>query len=145
MAIIVGLEGVLARHEWRNELIQSEGWDAYHQAAENDAPNHPVIQAVNALHDKGQTVFCVCTRPDKWRLLTLNWMVRHGVKVDTLLMRPEDNWDKDEQLREAALETIVSKNGDDVMFAIEENEKACEFYRAAGIPVLQLYNPNGGT
>jgi hypothetical protein len=72
-------------------------------------------------------------------------MVRHGAMVDALLLRPENNWDKDEQLREAALELIVRTNRDDVMLAIEENEKACEFYRAAGIPVLQLFNPNGGT
>jgi hypothetical protein len=144
MAVIVGLEGVLALHGWRHDLIESEGWDAYHKAAERDAPNQPVIQAINALHAKGQTIYCVATRPDKWRMMTLSWLVRHGAAVDTLLLRPEGNWQKDEQLREAALELIVRTHGDDVMFAIEENEKACEFYRAAGVPVLQLFNPNGG-
>lgn len=141
MAIIVGLEGVLTRHEWRKEFIESEGWDAYYKAAERDAPNRPVIQAVNALHHQGQHVFCLTMRPDKWRMLTLSWLVQHGALVDTVLMRPEQNWQKDDELREAMLSQIIEVSGD-VLLAIDESEKACDFYRAAGIPTLQLTNPS---
>lgn len=141
MGIIVGLDGVLALNAWRHELIASEGWEAYHIAAARDAPNQPIIQAVNAIHNMGQHVWCVSNRPDKWRQLTLGWLVRHGSMVDTLLMRPEGNWQKDDELREAMLSQIVSVSGD-VSFVIDENEKACDFWRAAGIPTMQLTNPS---
>jgi hypothetical protein len=144
MAIIVGLEGVLALHGWRHGLIESEGWDAYHAASSQDAANGPIIQILNAMHRQGQRIYCVSTRPEKWRMLTNQWMVNRGAMVDVLLMRGEGDWRKDEALREEALQGIVAQSGD-VLFAIEENEKACDFYRAAGVPVLQLFNPNGAT
>lgn len=143
MAVIVGLEGVLALHGWRHALIESEGWDAYHKAAEQDAANGPVVQILNAMHRQGQRIYCVTTRPEKWRMMTNNWMVNRGAMVDVLLMRAENDWRKDEALREEALAGIVAQSGD-VLFALEENEKVCDFYRAAGVTVLQLFNPHGG-
>lgn len=142
MAVIVGLEGVLALHGWRHALIESEGWEAYHQAASQDAANGPVVQLLAAMHAKGQRIYCVCSRPEKWRMMTNNWLVNRGAMVDVLLMRAANDWRKDDELREEALQGIVAQSGD-VLFAIEESEKACDFYRAAGITVLQLFNPNG--
>lgn len=142
MAIIVGLEGVLARHEWRMGLIESEGWDAYHAAAGQDAGNDPIIQLVGALYRQGQTIHCITSRPVKWRQATMNWMTNHGAMVDQIHMRGEKDFRTDAQLRSDIVETI--RVDDAIMLAIDESEKACDVYRAAGIPTLQLTNPNNG-
>lgn len=143
MAVIVGLEGVLARHEWRMCLIESESWEAYHAAAGQDAANGPIIQLVQALHHKGQIIHCVTTRPVKWRQATVDWMVNRGALVDHLHMRGDKDFRTDVQLREEAVSLIALRGP--VLLAIDESEKACDVYRAAGIPTLQLTNPNGGT
>ncbi len=142
MTIIVGLEGVLARHEWRLPLIESEGWPAYYKAASQDAANHSVVQLVNAMHAKGNTVYCLSTRPEPWRMATVEWMTNLGIMVDTLLMRGAGDWRKDEEIRTEAVSNILLA-AKAVKFAIDESEKACDVYRAAGITVLQLYNANG--
>lgn len=143
MTIIVGLEGVLARHEWRMPLIESEGWAAYHQAAKQDAPNHCMVQLIAAMRVKGNTIHCVTSRPEAWRGATVKWMAQHGVMVDVLHMRGEKDFRTDIELRTEAVNgvLIVAK---EVLLAIDENEKACDVYRAAGIPTLQLTNPNNG-
>ncbi len=74
----------------------------------------------------------------------MGWLVRSGIDVGTLLMRGENDWRSDAEIRNDMLGTIVSASGD-VSFALEETEKACDFYRAAGIHTLQLTNPHGGT
>lgn len=141
MAIIIGLEGVLARHEWRTPIIESEGWEAYHSAAARDAPNQPMVQLVAALRAKGQAIYCLSGRPSNYYMTTKTWMVRHGVMVDTLLMRGEKDFRSDAELRSALLALVLEREGN-VMLAIEEAEKACDIFRAAGIPTLQLTNPN---
>lgn len=143
MAVIVGLEGVLARHEWRTGLIEAEGWDAYHVAAAKDAPNHPVVQLVNALHAKGRKVYCVADRPERFRMMTIGWMVAHGIMVDTLLLRAENDWRRGEEMHAEMVQGIVQVAGS-VLLAIDDNDKDCEVYRAAGIPTLQIFNPNNG-
>jgi hypothetical protein len=140
MAIIVGLEGVLARHEWRHGLIESEGWDAYHAALGQDAPNHAMVQLVRALHLQGQWVHCITSRPEKWRQATTKWMALHGVLVDQLHMRGEKDFRSDVELRGEVVDLITTKGI--ILLAVEENEKACDVYRAAGITTLQLTNPS---
>lgn len=142
MAIIVGLEGVLARHEWRMGLIESEGWDAYHAAAGQDAANHPMIQLVQAMHYRGQTIHCITSRPEKWRQATIEWMANRGALVDHLHMRGAKDFRSDIELRTDLLEAIRADSA--VLLAIDESEKACDVYRAAGIPTLQLTNPHNG-
>ena len=143
MTIIVGLEGVLARHEWRVPLIESEGWPAYHQAAKHDAPNNAMVQLIAALHAKGNTVYCISSRPEPWRGATVKWMAENGVMVDTLLMRGEKDFRTDVELRTEAVGGIL-KVAKEVLLAIDESEKACDVYRAAGITTMQLTNPNNG-
>lgn len=143
MAIIVGLEGVLCRHEWRHELIDSEGWPEYYKAAERDAPNRTGIEIVNAMQRRGHHVYCISVRPDQWRMLTVSWLVRHGVMVDTVMLRPDGDWQNDDKVRADWL-AIVRESASEIFCAIDENEKACNFWRAAGLPTLQLTNPNNG-
>lgn len=144
MTVIVGLEGVLALHEWRKPMIEEHGWDAYHRASDQDAAVHHMVQLVAALHSKGNTVYCITDRPEKWRMATVNWMTNRGIMVDTLLMRAENDWRKSEEMRTEMVRGImvVAKQ---VLLAIDDSEKACDAYRAAGIPTLQLFNPNGAT
>ena len=143
MTIIVGLEGVLARHEWRTSLIESEGWPAYHEAASKDAANLPMVQLIAAMRAKGSAVYCISSRPEAWRSATVKWMTLHGVMVDVLLLRGEKDFRSDIELRTEAVSGIV-KVAKEVLLAIDESEKACDVYRAAGITTLQLTNPSNG-
>jgi hypothetical protein len=144
MTVIVGLEGVLARHEWRLPVRESDGWDAYYAAAAKDAPNLPMVQIVNALHTKGVHVHCITGMPERWRTMMVRWLAMNGIMVQTLYMRGAGDFRTDAEIREECVNGIIQISGG-VMLAIDENEKACDVYRAAGIPVMQLFNPNGGT
>ena len=141
MTIIIGLEGVLARHEWRLPLIESEGWQAYHEAASRDAPNEPMVDLVRAMSLRGCYVACITARPQSWYSATSKWMLRHGLLIDTIYMRADDDFRPDAAFRSTAVKEILDK-AKNVLFAIDDAEKACDVYRAAGIPTLQLTNPS---
>ena len=88
-------------------------------------------------------VVCITTRPQIWYGSTSQWMVQSGIFVDALYMRGDKDFRTDAEYRASALREILDK-AKSVLFAVDDTDKACDVYRAAGIPTLQLTNPSNG-
>lgn len=142
--IIVGLDGTLRDNQWRLPTIEARGWEAYHQEAMNDRPTNVVrllgMAAMwHALHSF-ESIVCVTGAPERYRKAVGDWMVHNRVHVHRVLMRPLNDWTPEPELKVIMARTLGIEN---VLLAIDDNDKVCEAYRAIGIPVLQWLPVNG--
>ena len=81
--ILVDIDHTLSAAWSRDPLIGScGGWDAYHTASKHDEPIHDVRMLVNDLAKAGWLIIGLTARPEKWRSLTTQWLVRHSITMD---------------------------------------------------------------
>jgi hypothetical protein len=133
MIIFTDLDGTLAHAAWRAELMHD--WDAYHAASVSDKPNKPMIAMINAL-SKACGVVCITSRPERWRQLTNDWLLKHGLLFHDLLMLPDDDRRKSPPLKvDLALQFIKSVGAKDVI-AIDDRADVIAAYQKAGFTTL---------
>lgn len=115
------------------------GWDAYHSASVNDEPIHDTIAMVVDLSQAGWTIIGLTARPEKWRRITMEWLVKHCILMDELLMRPDDAYHPAPELKvQLAQEFFGGDMTREVAFLIEDRDDVCEAFHALGITTLQV-------
>jgi phosphoglycolate phosphatase-like HAD superfamily hydrolase len=123
---------------WRDGL--KGDWDAYYPEGDKDEPIHPMIDLVQALHACGHVIVAVTGRPEKWRSLTLTWLVRHKVEIDSLLMRPDDDY---RPTPEVKLALVIDRFGHDfqhlVGLVIDDRDDVLSVFRARGVTCVQVF------
>src|SRR5260370_31845664 len=94
MAVILNdIDHVLADAFWRDPMIGTSSWDDYHAASIDDQPIQFIVDLVNLFWFTGQfEIVAITARPEKWRRLTMQWLLRHVIKIDDLLMRPDESF-----------------------------------------------------
>jgi hypothetical protein len=114
-------------------------WDDYHTAGANDYPIHDVVAMVNSLHACGWWIIGLTAIPDKFRQLTMTWLINHFIAMDELLMRPDEAFHPAPEIKLALVqERFGDKIADEVAFLLEDREDVCEAFQALGITTLQV-------
>lgn len=118
--------------------VHLEGdWDRYNADAINDDPVHDTIALVRALKKAGWRIVALTARPEKWREITLKWLVTNQVPVDILMMRPNNNFDPSPKVKIDALKKIQTKSKSNIL-AIDDRLDVIEAFREAGITALHV-------
>jgi len=103
--IIFDLDGVCAHSRWREPLIDSQGWDAFHARCDEDEPNLFVRDMVNAFTRWADADCLALTgRPESVRGRTERWLAEHGFMFSEVLMRPLGDFRRSPALKIALLE-----------------------------------------
>lgn len=102
--IIVDLDGTICNADHRQELAQSGQWDDFHALCHLDAPYQDMVDLVRHLGLTGLTLIGLTGRNEKHRIITNEWLQRHGALLDEMLMRPDNDYSKDIELKTKALE-----------------------------------------
>lgn len=141
--ILCDIDHVLSNAFWRDPMIGGEGgWDAYHQASEDDEPCHDMVEAINAFYASAFETIGLTARPEKWRELTMRWMVKHEVNLTNILMRADTNFRPAPELKmELALDFFGGEEAmrENVMMVLDDRDDVTEAFRAIGITVLQVH------
>lgn len=110
--VIMDLDGTLADGRHRLHLLPkkdyhlTESWTEFNLAAVDDLPLEDNIAICNALWKMGYTVVILTGRSDVAREITEEWLRRHGVCFDQLIMRKQTDNRKDVQIKEEVLRWI---------------------------------------
>jgi hypothetical protein len=110
MIIIVDIDDTLADTSHREHLIQSEGWDAFHEAGKEDKPIKAMVDLIEALHCDPETVheiIALTARPEKYRQQTL-------------------------------AQDYFGELFSQISLVIDDHEEVCAAFRAHGITCLQV-------
>lgn len=141
--VVVDLDGTLYDSSARQHLAMNGEWEAFHAASCDDPPNEAVLDVLSALPP--QTKIIACTgRNEGHRKITEDWMIKHCVPVDAVLMRPEHDYSSDAVLKPqmlaewAAEEFPMTALTDLVWFVLDDRDKVVDAWRAMGLPCWQV-------
>lgn len=141
--ILVDLDHTISDAFHRDEMIGIAPWDEYHARMNEDDPCHDFVALLNSINDQYDFIG-LTSRPEKWRLRTVKWLVEHGVKLDDLWMRPDNDY---RPAHDVKISLCQEKLGDDwkdrILFLIDDNEKVIAAFRDEGVGCLQVFNKRG--
>jgi len=137
--VIVDIDNVISDSRWREEHLPD--FDKFHSLCGQDHPVAPVVALVNALGYGDFELIGVTGRNEKWRAETVSWMLRHGVWIDDILMRPDADFRPAPELK---LALVRNKLGDDqaiaerVAFVLDDREDILGAFRELGVIGLRV-------
>lgn len=141
-AVVVDIDGVLSDASQRQHHLNNpqgrRDWKAFFGAVGHDAPLAGVPRLLDLL-DASVTVVLLSARPAWVFDQTHEWLGRHGLRWDLLVVRHEsDRSDAPEFKR-----TVVSELrtvGYDIEMAFDDDERIIEMYRAEGVRALYVHS-----
>lgn len=153
--IVVDLDGTLCDSSHRDHLAQAKEWDAFHAASKDDKPRLDVAELVkivrsSAFAGRDYCLVALTGRNEKYRKVTLDWLIRQDLAhFDALLMRPDNDWRPDTVIKPELLEEFRKLIGEgqggptpEVAFILEDRDHVVEAWRNLGYACWQV-QPGG--
>lgn len=140
--VLIDVDHTLSNAFDRQPMADAKEWDNYHSASLNDKPVKDITNLIAFCGQYGCTLVGLTTRPEKWRAVTVEWLLRNEVYLDEIIMRPNDDFRPAAVVKiDQAIKRFGSEQGvrDNVAFIIDDNDKVVEAFRALGITVLQCF------
>ena len=159
--IIFDLDGTLADIDVRrNKSLKINGkldWDIFAAPSSIlawDKPNLPVIKMAQLFSDAGFKIVIFSGRNDRGFFATKDWLKKHDVPFDLLVMRPDKfkdkswpiadgnpathdmRWMSDDILKKKMLDTFVDIN--DVFLVVDDRQKVVDMWRDLGLNTFQV-------
>lgn len=130
-AILCDLDGTLALLNGRNPY-EAEG-------CEMDLLNEPVANVVKTYHTLGYRIILLSGRKDTARLQTENWLKRHEIHYDLLLMRAGDDGRKDAIIKSELFHLFI-RDKFYIEFILDDRNQVVDMWRnELGLPCWQVY------
>ena len=139
MLVVFDYDGTVGLYQHRKRHIEQEpkDYDSFHEAAEYDQPNIPVIEVLKAMSDRGHRVEIWTGREEKHRPAAQRWLVKHlgpyAMSTRLRMRRTGDKRDTNVVKGEWAAEP---HNRPDLVF--DDRNKTTKYWREQGIPCCQV-------
>ena len=139
--IIFDLDGTLALIDSRREIsIKDNGkmdWGKFFDPKniDLDDPNTPVIQMTKLL-SSDYRIWILSGRSDVTQQATKDWLWKHKVSFDKLMMRPKKlHFTKDSDLKQMWLDSIGKDN---VAMVFDDRQQVVDMWRDNGLTTFQV-------
>lgn len=142
--VICDLDGTLSNSKHREHLAQSKQWEAFHEASKDDPVNEDVAYLISSLANFSTASIIILTgRNEKYRTQTVDWLNKNRLLpiIEDLIMRPNDDWRPDAELKPALLKEYFDSQEMGVtriMFFLEDRDKMVECWRNLGYNCYQV-------
>jgi hypothetical protein len=137
--LLLDLDDTTSDARWREPMIASEGWDRYHEQLINDKPIYPIASMVNALWLGQYYIVALTARPERYRTITMQWLVRNCIRVDELLMRGNKDYRPSPAVKLALVERRFPATPKTSFIVLDDREDVCAAFKAAGYVTLQIH------
>src|SRR5690606_24491295 len=106
-AVVVDMDGVLSDASQRQHLLEGPvpRWDAFFEACGDDLTIPEALELLD-LVDPDLAIVLLTARPVRVRRQTLEWLARHPVRWDLLIMRDEDDWSSSHLFKQVELREL---------------------------------------
>lgn len=138
--IAVDLDGCICNTSARQHLLD-ESFEAYHSALDTDTPNEVTKAILRGLSDANYEIIVCTGRPAKFDLRTMAWLNKYGVEIDEILMRADNDWRSDAEVKISLLKDYFGSEEaakESVLVYFETKDKTIETLRNNGWEVWQI-------
>ena len=137
--LIVDLDGTLACDKHRNHLLQEKPrlWDAYFALCDKDQVHDDIRYIVNMFETMGHHIVIITGRCESVRRKTVEWLDKHDIGFDSLLMRPVGDRTDDHELK-LGIAKRIGLTPNRVLAVLEDRQRVVDAWRAAGYRCLQV-------
>jgi hypothetical protein len=138
--IVVDLDGTICDARHRQHLAQAKEWESFHCKLAEDNP-WPDVPWLLKLLPMETNVVGLTGRPDNYRSLTMDWLMRHDILLDHLLMRPAGNFDPDIVIKPRMLFDFFGteeKARREVAMILEDRDVVVDRWRELGFNCWQV-------
>ncbi len=139
--VIFDLDGTLALIDKRRDISTKDNgkmdWAKFFDPdmVDLDDPNTPVITMANLLSSQYR-IWILSGRSDVTQDVTKDWLRKHNVPFDHLIMRDQDNlYMPDNELKQIWLDTI---GVDNVAMVFDDRQQVVDMWRDNGLTVFQV-------
>ena len=138
--MLVDLDGTLADAAGRQHFLERrpKDWRGFFAAAGEDPLIEQVARLVELLAPE-LVVILLTARPVHIRPATLDWLARHDVRWDLLVMRDEGDFRPSHEAKLDALRALLGV-GFDLRLAIDDDPRNAAMFRAEGVTCLELHS-----
>lgn len=137
MFYLVDLDHTMSNAFWRDPMIGNLPWDDYHESSKHDKAFPKMIALIQAIIENGDLVIAITGRTEKHRGITVNWLLDHHILIHDLLMRPDDEFLKNAEMKVKLVSIYFNNTFDNIGFLIDDNEETCLAFQKIGIATLQ--------
>ncbi len=132
---VIDIDGVLAdvRHRLRFLQLRPKDWGGFFQAAPEDPPLGPGLDAARRLAEVYEVVY-LSGRPEWCRVDTVAWFGRHGLPPGELYLRPPGDFRPARVMKVERLRALHRRAP--VAVLVDDDEDVLDAARAAGFDVL---------
>jgi phosphoglycolate phosphatase-like HAD superfamily hydrolase len=139
-AVVFDLDGVLSDAASRQHFLKGPrpDWEAFF-AASGDDPIIDEAAILLGLLCPELAIVLLTARPARTRDLTIDWLARHELRWDLLIMRRDADYSPAFNFKQAAVRDIAA-HGFDVKLCFEDDRRNVEMFRAEGVPALYFHS-----
>lgn len=137
---IFDLDGVLADANGRQHYLDGavRDWDGFFSAAGDDRLLDDTTRLLRLLGSSLQVVL-LTARPLFIRPATVEWLHRHDVPYDLLVMRPDRDRSPSSQFKRQALQGLRA-TGFTPVIGFEDDRRNVEMLREEGVPCVYIHS-----
>ena len=139
--VIFDLDGTLALIDKRRDVSTKDNgkmdWSIFFDPdmVDLDDPNTPVITMANLLSSTHR-IWILSGRSDVTQQATIDWLAKHNVTYDHLVMRPQNLlYMPDNDLKQSWLDTI---GVDNVAMVFDDRQQVVDMWRKNGLTTFQV-------
>jgi FMN phosphatase YigB (HAD superfamily) len=153
--VVFDIDGTLMNCDHRVHLAKAREWDSFHEGMTDDVPYLDMCKLAQKLDAAGCVILCVTGRNERYRTNTHRQLLENEVPCETLIMRPNDDFTRDGELKVRLIEeyfsafdesfggaTLKQQILDSVLIVLEDRDYCVTALRDYGFTVLQ---PREGT
>ncbi len=140
-AVIFDIDGVLADATARQHHLNGPGrrdWEAFFGAAGSDIVIDEVARLAELI-DPNHLVVLLTARPTTILDLTVDWLTRHALRWDLLVMRPAADYLPSPEAKRVAVRELRAARFD-LRLAIDDDRRNVDMFHSEGIPCIYIHS-----
>jgi hypothetical protein len=140
-AWIIDRDGTLASVGFSRTFLEGDrpDWASFNACIPFDAPVPEVVELVRSAPE-GVVRIMTTGRSEDFRPQMSDWLHKHQIPIDLLLMRRSRDMRPDDVVKEEIYRTLIEPHFE-VLRVIDDRESVCAMWRRLGLNLTQVVDP----
>ena len=138
--VIFDLDGVISDASHRQHYLRDghKDWDGFFSACTEDPPIISGVKLINILNESYRTII-LTARPESVQSETIDWLKKHGVVWDALIMRSNSDHKQSAKMKLSALNQILQAGYVPVL-VFDDDPKNIAMFLEHQVPAIPVHS-----